>query len=353
MAEIRLELTPKTRFDVIDVTELIESEHDGFFAEYDKAVYCSYHTTAGYLEQSLCDRLNHNSDSVKNFLHPFQELFPPKAEYKHDIMDLRNELTDEQKKVEPLNGDSHLTYISSGLENCVTYVNQPNTPVYFIDLDGVYHGKARQRKTSVFGYNKEELVTVVPLDIPVSAHRIDSINLRDQRLGLYEQLEEMVKKYGIENGRIKIELDPLEDHVALTVNEFETLLMQHDVADILSNPMRFMAQKGWHMLKDPKTVPMKMLNYAKYDLVHVVNKTLDKFSMGSSMLGNSIQNVLANRAAKALRMKREVSLLVSGIPDKEGHHGIVSGTYQSPILIQWNSKSNNSRSLRAELYRFI
>ena len=70
MAEIRLELTPKTRFDVIDVTQYIDSHHENFFAEYDKAIYCSHHTTAGYLEQSLCDKLKHDSDSVKNFLSP-------------------------------------------------------------------------------------------------------------------------------------------------------------------------------------------------------------------------------------------------------------------------------------------
>ena len=352
MAEIRLELTPKSRFDIIDVTKHIDSHHDNFFAEYDKAIYCSYHTTAGYLEQSLCDKLDHNSDSVKNFLHPFQELFPPRADYDHDKMHLRSELTEEQKLTEPLNGDSHLTYISSGLENCVTYVNKPSTPVYFIDLDGVCDGKARQRKTTVFGYNSEELVGIVPLSIPVSDHRIDSVNLRDPRLGIFEQLEEQVRKYGIERGRIEIVLAPEEDHVALTVNEFETLLMQNDVADILSNPMKFMAQKSWNMLRDPGTVPVKMLNYAKYDLVHIVNKTLDKLNMSSSMVGRGIQSVLANKAAKALRMKRFVSLLVSDSANQQGP-GIVSGTYQSPILIQWNSKSNNTRRLEATIYRFI
>ena len=211
MAEIRLELTPKTRFDIIDVTKHIELHHDNFFAEYDKAIYCSYHTTAGYLEQSLCAKLEHNSDSVKNFLHPFQELFPPRANYTHDMMHLRSELTEEQKLVEPLNGDSHLTYISSGLENCVTYQNTPNTPVYFIDLDGVCDGRARQRKTTVFGYNKEELVGIVPLAIPVSGHRIDSVNLRDPRLGIFEQLEEQVRRHGIERGRIEIVLAPEEE----------------------------------------------------------------------------------------------------------------------------------------------
>jgi hypothetical protein len=116
--------------------------------------------------------------------------------------------------------------------------------------------------------------------------------------------------------------------------------------------MKFMAEKGWNMLRDPRSVPVKMLNYAKYDLVHIVNKTLDRFSLGSTMVGRGIQNVLAAQAAKSLRMKRSVSLLVADPPNANGP-SIISGTYQSPILIQWSSKSTQSRRLEAVLYRFI
>ena len=350
MAEICIELTPSSRFDIIDVNQRINIDHNGFFANYKKAVYCSYHTTAGYLEQSICDRLDHNSDSVRRFLHPFQELFPPRANYNHDKLHLRSELTEEQKLSEPLNGDSHLTYISSGLQNCVTYILDSGKPAYFIDLDGVCDGNARRRRTTVIGYNQEELVGIFPLSIPVSTHRVDSVNLKDTRLGVFEQLQELITRYGIERGRVDIMLAPEEDHVALTVNEFETLLMQNDLADVLHNPMRFMAQKGWHMLRNPRAVPMKMLNYAKYDLVHVVNKTLDKFNMNSSFIGRGIQSFLAAHAAKALRMKRSLSLLVN---EEQGAPSIVSGTYQSPILIQWNSAITQKRRLEASIYRFI
>ncbi len=350
MAEICIELTPASRFDIIDVNQRILSENADFIAENNKAFYCSYHTTAGYLEQSICDRLNHNSDSVRSFIHPFQELFPPRANYNHDKLHLRSELTEEQKLSEPLNGDSHLTYISSGLQNCVTYVLDKTKPAYFIDLDGVYDGNARRRRTTVIGYNQEELVGIFPLTIPVSSHRVDSVNLKDARLGVFEQLQELITKYGIQRGRVDITLAPEEDHVALTVNEFETLLMQNDLADVLHNPMRFMAQKGWHMLKNPRAVPMKMLNYAKYDLVHVVNRTLDKFQMNSSLVGRGIQSVLAAQAAKALRMKRSLSMLVN---EEQGQPSIVSGTYQSPIMIQWHSARAQSRRLEASIYRFI
>ena len=294
--------------------------------------------------------LNTTANPCVAFCTLFRELFPPRADYDHDKLHLRSELTEEQKLSEPLNGDSHLTYISSGLQNCVTYVLDQSKPAYFIDLDGVCDGNARRRRTTVIGFNREELVGIFPLSIPVSNHRIDSVNLKDARLGIFEQLHELILRYGIERGRIDIVLAPEEDHVALTVNEFETLLMQRDLADILSNPMRFMVQKGWHMLKNPRQVPMKMLNYAKYDLVHIVNKTLDKFQMNSSLIGRGIQSVLATQAAKALHMKRRVSLLVNEAPDGPS---IVSGTYQSPILIQWNSAITQKRRLEASIYRFI
>ena len=50
-------------------------------------------------------------------------------------------LTEEQKEVEPRNGDSHLTFIGSGMRNCVTYRNQPPAPVFFIDLDGTHESR--------------------------------------------------------------------------------------------------------------------------------------------------------------------------------------------------------------------
>ena len=64
----------------------------------------------------------------------------------HDRLALRTELSDAQRQDEPQNGDSHLTFIGAGLQNCVTYVNRPGMPVYFIDLDGMYHNVRRNRR---------------------------------------------------------------------------------------------------------------------------------------------------------------------------------------------------------------
>ena len=351
MAEISLDITPDSRFDVIDITSKLEGHSPDFLKEYNKALYCSYHTTAGYFEQSLCDRLEHDQDSLRAYINRFQELFPPLANYRHDQLHLRSELTEEQKENEPLNGDSHLTYIGSGLENCVTYRNRPNMPVYFVDLDGISEGIKRNRKTTIFGYNTEREVKTMPFSIPVSQHRIDSINLKDRRFGIYEMLDEQINRYGISKGRVDISLSPEEDHAAVTVNEYETLLMTHDLAEVLQNPMRFMAEKGLHMLRNPRAIPGKVLNYAKYDLVQIVNRSLDKFGLSSSLFGRGIQKVLASQASRSLRMKRAMSLFITQ-PDKKEQPCIVHGRYQSPILIQWQRKSTQTRQLVARLYRF-
>jgi thiamine phosphate synthase YjbQ (UPF0047 family) len=338
--------------DVIDVADLVNRQTGGFFDEYEKSVFCSYHTTAGYFEQSLISRLGHNADAVQAFVLSFSELFPAGAGYRHDEMHLRAELTDEQRQVEPRNADSHLTFIGCGLENCVTYLNRPQAPVYFVELDGVNGPDRRRRRTSVIGFTRAETIDRFSLEIPVSGHRIDSINLWDPALGLYERLHELVRIHGVSKGRIDIALDPRERNAGLTVNEYETLLMRHDLAEVLRNPIRFMAQKGRNMLRDPRAIPDKARDYAKYDLVRVVNEFIDAMGLNESLIERIIDRFLAVPAARFLRMKRGVSLVVNGA--ETGTPGrIISGTYQSPILVQWRKADRQVRHVEVTYTRFV
>ena len=55
--------------------------------------------------------------------------------------------------------------------------------------------------------------------------------------------------------------------MGLTVNEYETLLMQNDLADVLRDPLRFARIKARNAFNDPRSIPGKTLNYAKYDVV--------------------------------------------------------------------------------------
>jgi len=223
--EVNLALTPRSRLDVINVSARLERDHPRFFSRFRRTLYCSFHTTAGYLEQNLCSRFRRQEESVQEYVQAFQKLFPPEAGYRHDELHLRTELTEEQRTREPRNGDSHLTYIGSGLRSCVSYVNQPATPGYFIDLDGMNGAAHRTRHTTVIGYDDEDIVEKCRLWVPVSDHPVDSVSIHDPKLGLLDELNQMVEHFDITKGKIELALAPNERNAGLTVNEYETLLM--------------------------------------------------------------------------------------------------------------------------------
>lgn len=350
-SEITLEIEPRARMDLIDVQRRVAEGYGDTISRHRKALYFSYHTTAGYLEENLCRRLAYDSENLQAFLRPFQAIFPPNANYRHDQMDLREELSEAQRVVEPRNADAHLTFMSSGLTHCVTYTNQPAAPVYFIDLDGINGGTIRCRKTTVVGFDSDRLVEEVKLSIPVSGHPIDSVNLKAPQLGIFEEIQDRTSRHGIEHGRVLISLDREETHAALTVNEYETLLMKVDLVEVLRDPLRFMAERGRHMLADPRSIPLKFKGYAKYDLVQLINEFLDVMGLNESVLEKIIHRFMAYPAARFLRLKRTLNLLVS---DQAGSGAgrIAEGTYQSPILVQWGKAPGQTRRLRASIYRF-
>jgi thiamine phosphate synthase YjbQ (UPF0047 family) len=350
--ELTVELTPRARFDVINVRHragvLCGSALDAF----PRCLYYSSHTTAGYLEQSLASRLTRDRASVEPYVAVFRRLFPEGAPYEHDQLDRRNDLTSAQRAVEPRNADSHLAFIAAGLRTCVSYRNRTADPVYLIDLDGVHDGRPRRRLTTLVGYTVEEEVVRARVPVPVSAHPVDSINLKDPRLGVYAQLVELVARHGVTHGRVRLELASSERHAGLTINEYETLLMRHDLAHVLRNPLRFAVEKGRHMWANPRAIPAKTRDYAKYDMVRTFNNVFDALGLRESVVERGLARAIALPAARFLRMKRSVSLLVSD-RGAGGHGAIVDGTYQSPILVQWHRAARQSREIEVTLSRFV
>lgn len=342
--DLTLELVPKSRFDVVDLRSRFAAEHAAF-SPYPHCLYWSSHTTAGFLDRSLTARLS--GRHVPDYLEAFRTLFPEGAGYEHDRLERRGDLDPEQRAVEPRNADSHLAFIAGGLRPCVTHPNRPGESVFFVDLDGIVEGRPRRRLTRLIGFHQERVVRSTRVEVPVSSHPIDSINLKDPRLGTYAALAEFVAAAGVPKGRLRIVLDPSERHSALTVNEYETLLMKYDLAEVLRNPLRFFAEKSRHALANPLAVPARTLDYAKYDFVRVLNTSLDMFGLRGSIVEKVLARTLAVPAARFLRMRRSVSLLVSERPD--GTHGLVEGTYQSPILVQWQRAPGRTRLLDVTL----
>ena len=183
----------------------------------------------------------------------------------------------------------------------MTYKRRSDEPVYFIDLDGVHGGRPRQRVTTVLGFNTEEVVARDCLAISVSAHPVDSVNLKDARLGLYERVHELIVRHGVTKGRVNIALSPRERQAGLTVNEYETLLMRHDLAEVLSEPFRFVAEKSRHLIADPRAIPKKTIGYAKYDLVRVFNELVDAFGLSESVVERMVARFIGAPASRFLR----------------------------------------------------
>lgn len=351
-AEFTLELTPRARVDVIDVRGEVFSRYGDALAGYPRALCCSFHTTAGYLDQSVAVRLNQTPDGVMPYIDLFRTMFPEGAGYEHDKIERRTELSAAQRPVEPLNADSHLAFMAGALRTCVSYLNRPGEPMSFIDLDGMHAGRPRTRRTSVLGYSAEEAVAQARVVVPVSGHSVESVNLKDPNLGVYEQCGALIRQHGVTKGRIRLSLAPGERHAGLTVNEYETLLMRHDLSEVLRDPLRFMAEKAGHMLGNPRAIPSRTLDYAKYDLVRVFNRLVDALGLRESRVENVLSRAIAMPASRFLRMKRSVSLLVSD-RDHSGRGAIVEGTYQSPILVQWHRGARKTRVLDVTLTKFI
>jgi len=266
-------------------------------------------------------------------------------------MELRKDLSEGEKEQEPPNADSHLIFISAGLKNCVTYVNKPKLPIYFIDLDGIYRHSRRNRRTTILAYNKRVIVYHGRFFIPVMGeHPVSSLNLKDPRYGLFSHLNDLLNTYGIDKGLVDIRLAQKERHAALTVNEYETLLMRNDLPEATRNPLRYMLRRSKRLLQNPASIPGKTRSYVIYDLIHLYNKLMKNTQIVHSVV-NKVLSYLSTPAFYVFRLKRHVTLLVTSDAET-GIARIVQGTYQSPILLQHQRPDKDVRCLEITLRRF-
>ena len=349
--EILLQITPQTRFDMIDVAARVREQYRDVFADYKKTLCCSFHTTAGYLDQQFCAALGYSEKRLRQFLLIFQKVFPPNAGYYHDCMSMRTELSESAKAHEPANADSHLTFISAGLQNCVTYANTAHCPIYLIDLDGLSVHSRRTRQTSLLLYNKAVVAYRGRYTIPTqTAYPIDVFNLQEPRYGLFAHLHALTEHYNIAQGRIDIRLHPDERHVGLTVNEYEPMLMRNDFLDVLRDPLQYIVQRSKELFRHPASISAKIREYPIADMIHLYNEMMDNVQMGRSLVDRGLL-FLANPASRLFRVKRKVSLFISGSGDAEQGR-IMQGTYQSPILIQSQRAEKGVRGLEITLWAF-
>jgi hypothetical protein len=70
--EIQLTLVPQERFEVINVATTIRAQFGDLISQYRKTLYCSLHTTAGYLDQTICSRLRNSKKHLEPCFRAFQ-----------------------------------------------------------------------------------------------------------------------------------------------------------------------------------------------------------------------------------------------------------------------------------------
>ena len=340
---LRLELRPSRRPEAIDLRSLLsDALRDGPLQASERLLCISHHTTAGFLDRKLRDRLGHDPGRLEAFLGALGSVFPPEAGYEHDRLHLRDELTEVQKQSEPLNADAHLAFIGGGFTNCTALRTDDPRPLWFVDLDGVYRDRhdmpiRRTRHATVVGFYREELVTRLRIDVPVPAGP-GVVRLDDPEHPVLLQVQERVEQEGIAAGRIGVQLADPAPGVGITVNEFEALLMERDLTRVLTDPLGF-ARSGAQALAG----------------------ALSALGVPSDRLRRLLDRALAHPATRVLRMQKHVSLGV--LPPKAGMAGdpwvdmdapgtLVRGTYQSPLLVQRRGNLEGRRSLDVTLHRF-
>ncbi|TVP50195.1 MAG: hypothetical protein EA350_00960 [Gemmatimonadales bacterium] len=339
---IRLELRPSRRPEAIDLGALLDQAlGEGGTDSARHFFFISHHTTAGFLDPGLRQRLAADPKRLAEFLAALGSVFPPDAGYEHDQLHLRDELTAAQRETEPLNADAHLAFIGGGFTNCISVPAGDHRPLWFIDLDGVYLDRnnltiRRTRSATVVGYHQEELTERVRLHVPVP-RGAGVVRLDDPEFGIFPRIRETLDREGISSGRVGIRLSDPSPGVGITVNEFEALLMGRDLTRALADPLGF-ARSGAEALAG----------------------TLSALGMASGRLRRLMDRALAHPAGRFLRMQRQVSLGVLPPEDEAGSLAmdsgqpgvLVSGTYQSPLLVQRAGTAGGRRALEVEFHRF-
>ena len=364
-AAFPLELVANQRTEITDVVPLLAARYDGAMGPYQKLLFCSMHTTAGFLDPDMALKLEHRRESVEAVIQSAKRLFPSGAPYWHDRMNLRSELSDEQKLREPHNADSHLVYISMGLGSAVEYDNNPGQPVYFVDLDGMNAGFQRHRQSVAVGYNTRECVFEHVVEMKMPDKPVVSVNLGESVLGRELDLGLLIKTHQVHHGVVVLGLADDEEHAGLTVNEFEPLLIENDLAGVLDNPLHYMKKEAVGIVKDPRSLPKRAKKYLTHDLIQIINEIVATVGRHTSILHHVIERlggsipylervieyVATTSASRWMGLNRSVSLLI----DNENSHtasGLVLGTYQSPILVQWRRPATQTRRVRIKVIRF-
>jgi thiamine phosphate synthase YjbQ (UPF0047 family) len=331
---LQLEIRPTRRNEVTDLRPLVEEAvARGELPSTRRFLFVSHHTTAGFPDPRLRLRLGPDPRRLASFLEGLRDVFPPGAGYQHDRLEERRELTADQRAREPLNADAHLAFIGGGFTNTLLLHHDEEGPVWLVDFDGTWETRGgdvlhRQRRVTVIGLDEEveEARLHVRIATPPGA---GAMPLSGPGTELLEAVEAALEERDLRLGRVRLRLESSAPGTGVTVNEAEALLVERDLSDILSSPLRYAHTRG-------------------------LPRVLDALRFSPERRERILGRTRTSPAPRLLRLRREVSLaVVPPIGGPEGPGRLLLGQYQSPILLQREGAAHHSHMVSATLYRFL
>jgi thiamine phosphate synthase YjbQ (UPF0047 family) len=347
---LHLDLRSDLRNEVTDLRALLEGAvARGDLPRTRKYLCISHHTTAGFPDRQLRLRIGSDAEGLDAFLEALRDIFPPEAGYEHDELQRRTELSEAQRAREPLNADAHLAFIGGGFTNCVFHSAGSGEPLWFVDFDGTYETRAgerirRQRRVTILALDEEVLGARLQFEVPVPEGAA-ALPLSRPELGILRAVERAIEELGISIGRLHFHLEDPHAGAGITVNEAEALLMQRDLVDVLTSPLRFAGGRngGDNEAESPRQAGARGLARA-----------LDALGFSPGRQERLLSRALASASPRILRIRGDASLgVLPAHGDPPGGPGrILLGRYQSPILLQRTGTPQAVRRFSVVVHHF-
>jgi len=347
---LHLDLRPHLRNEVTDLGPLLkDAVARGALPRTRRYLCISHHTTAGFPDRQLRLRIGSDAKGLDGFLEALRDIFPPEAGYEHDELQRRTELSEAQRAREPLNADAHLAFIGGGFTNCVFHSAGSGEPLWFVDFDGTYQTRGgetirRQRRVTILALDEEVVGARLQFEVPVPEGAA-ALPLSRPELGILRAVERALEEMEISIGRLHFHLEDPHAGAGITVNEAEALLIQRDLVDVLTSPLRFAAGGNRGDAEEESSREAGARGLAR---------ALEALGFSPERRERLLSRALSSASPRVLRIRGDASLGVAPAPgDLPGGPGrILLGRYQSPILLQRTGTPEGIRRFSVIIHQF-
>jgi len=331
---LHLDLQATRRNEVTDLRPLLKGAlARGDLPPAQRFLFVSHHTTAGFPDPRLRLRLGADRARLAELLEGLRDVFPPGAGYQHDRLEERHELSATQRAREPLNADAHLSYIGGGFTNTLLSHHGEGDPIWLVDFDGSWETRKgetlhRQRRVTIIGLDGEREERRLHFRVPVPSGAA-AVPLSGPGTELLESVEAALEEQNLRLGRVRLRVEASPPGAGVTVNEAEALLVERDLSEVLSSPLRYARAAG-------------------------LPRVLEALRFSPERRDRILGRTLKSPSSRLLRLRREASLAV--VPwdeDGRGAGRLLLGRYQSPILLQQEGTPGLDRMVTATLLRFV